>query len=81
MSAGSLAIAGLYAVALVAIGIVYGRQRRWHGLAGWALLFGGQVFLAFGGGDAIDWGGLLGIFVSTFGLLLVIFDIVTRRWR
>jgi hypothetical protein len=58
---------------------VYGRRRRWHGMAGWALLVGG-VLLAFGGaGDAFAWAGLLWSFLAAFGLLLIAMDVLHQR--
>jgi thiosulfate reductase cytochrome b subunit len=75
-------VAALYLLLfLPAIGYAYGRQRRWHGACGWALLVGGQVFLAAGGGSLFAWGGLLGFFISGCGLLLVLVDLYTRRLR
>lgn len=60
---------------------LYGRQRRWHGMAGWAFLVGG-ILLAFGGaGDAFAWAGLLWSAVAMFGLLLIATDIYNARWR
>lgn len=73
-------VAALYAlVFLPAIAYAYGRQRRWRGAFGWALLVGGQVFLAAGGGSLFAWGGLLGLFISGCGLLLVLLDLYTQR--
>lgn len=58
---------------------LYGRRRRWHGLAGWALLVGG-LLLAFGGaGDAFAWAGLLWSFLAAFGLLLIAMDVYAQR--
>lgn len=75
-----IVVAALYVVVfLPAIGYAYGRQRRWRGACGWALLVGGQVFLAAGGGSLFAWGGLLGFLVSGCGLLLVLFDLYTQR--
>lgn len=58
---------------------VYARQRRWYGAFGWTLLLGGQVFLALGGGDWFAWGGLAGLFVSGFGIVMIVMDLVLRR--
>jgi hypothetical protein len=77
---GSTALAALYLlVYLPLIGWAYGRQRRWHGLAGWALLVGG-LLLAFGGaGDAFAWAGLLWSFLAAFGALLIAMDLYAAR--
>lgn len=73
-------IVAVYAlVFLPAIGVAYGRQRRWRGAVGWALLIGGQVFLATGGGELFAWAGLVGLVISGLGLLWVIVDFYTRR--
>lgn len=73
-------IVALYAlIFLPVIGYVYGRQGRWRGALGWALLVGGQVFLATGGGKWFAWGGLVGFVVSGLGLLWVIVDLYTLR--
>ena len=61
------------------ISIIYGRQGRWTGAAGWSLLAIGTVALGIGLGSVFAWGGLLFLFLSAFGLLLIISDIVTRR--
>jgi hypothetical protein len=62
-------------------GYLYGRLRRWSGLAGWNLLVLG-LLLAFGGaGDAFAWAGLLWSFVAGAGLLLILLDVAQLRSR
>lgn len=68
-----------YAVYLAVIAYVYGRQRRWSGLAGWALLIGGAMLAVGGAGDWFAWGGLLWSFIAAFGLLLVVSDLYANR--
>jgi hypothetical protein len=61
------------------IGYFYGRQGRWTGAAGWFLLLGGQVILQAGGGEWFAWGGLVWLFISAFGLILVVMDMFSSR--
>jgi hypothetical protein len=77
-----LALVAVYVlVYLPMIGWAYGRQRRWLGLAGWAVLMAG-LLLAFGGaGDWLAWGGLLWAYLAAAGGLLVIIDLAEVRYR
>lgn len=62
-------------------GYLYGRNRRWLGMAGWDLFILG-LLLAFGGaGDAFAWAGLLWSTVAAAGLLLIVTDVVEMRRR
>jgi hypothetical protein len=61
------------------ISTIYGRQGRWIGAAGWSLLAIGTVALGIGLGSAFAWAGLLFLFLTALGLLLIISDIITRR--
>lgn len=81
MSLGEVILAGLFAVFLLIIVPVYIRQGRLHGAVGWPLVIGGQVFLGLGGGDLFAWAGLAALFVSGFGLLLILMDIIFTRQR
>jgi hypothetical protein len=71
----STALGAIYLfIYLPLVGWLYGRQRRWYGLAGWALVMGG-LLLAFGGaGDRFAWGGLFWLFIAAFGVLLLAMD-------
>jgi hypothetical protein len=61
------------------VGAVYGRQRRWWGVAGWILLVAGIVALSAGLGDSFAWGGLAFIGVSAVGVLCIALDVAGRR--
>jgi hypothetical protein len=63
------------------IGYAYGRQRRWFGAAGWALLMGGALLATGGGGEWFVWAGLLWSGVAAFGLLMVVIDQAEVRRR
>lgn len=66
---------------LPVIGYVYGRQGRWFGAAGWAVLMG-SILLALGGaGDSFAWAGLLWAFVAGSGLLMIVLDLAETRRR
>ncbi len=79
MSATSIALTVLLLLYLGFIGYLYGRQRRWLGLLGWALFMIGML-LAFGGaGDAFPWAGLLWTFIGLFGIIMVIVDVAAVR--
>lgn len=78
----SLPLAIVYAVVyLPLIGYVYGRQRRWLGAGGWALLMGGVLLAIGGGGDLFAWAGLLWAFVAAFGGLMIVMDVAEVRRR
>lgn len=78
----SLLLIALYAVVYVPlIGYVYGRQGRWLGAAGWALLMGGVLLAIGGAGDLFPWAGLLWACVAGFGVLTVIMDVLEVRKR
>ncbi|HUG15106.1 MAG TPA: hypothetical protein VMM78_08805 [Thermomicrobiales bacterium] len=63
------------------IGYAYGRQRRWLGAAGWALLMGGLLLAFGGGGDLFAWAGLLWSSLAAFGGLMVVMDVAEARRR
>jgi hypothetical protein len=78
----SLLLAIIYLVVyLPLIGYVYGRQRRWLGAAGWALLMGGVLLATSGGGDLFAWAGLLWASVAAFGGLMIVMDVAEVRRR
>lgn len=72
-------VIALFAVLGVVLVTVYGRQGRWRGAVGWLLTIGGQIFLALGGGELFAWAGLVGMFVSGIGVLLILVDIIQVR--
>ena len=76
----SLAIGALFVLLyLPAIGYVYGRQRRWFGLAGWALLMAGVLLVLGGAGDTFAWAALVWLFVAGVGLVMIAIDVVEMR--
>jgi hypothetical protein len=81
VSGSSIVLAVGYALFLALIAYSYGRQRRWAGLFGWALLMGGLLLVFGGAGDDIAWGGLLWSFIAAFGALLVLMDVVGLMLR
>lgn len=61
------------------VSYLYGRQRRWLGLLGWATFMIGML-LAFGGaGDTFPWAGLLWSVIGLFGLVMVAVDVAAVR--
>lgn len=77
-----LALAIIYvAVYLPLIGYAYGRQRRWLGAGGWALLMGGVLLATAGGGKLFAWAGLLWASVAAFGGLMIVMDVAETRRR
>lgn len=81
MSIGEAVLTALFVVFLAIVVPMYVRQGRWHGAAGWPLVIGGQIFLGLGGGNLFAWAGLAALFVSGFGLILIVMDIVLTRQR
>lgn len=72
----------IYAVIyLPLIGYVYGRQGRWLGVGGWALLMAGVLLATGGGGDLFPWAGLLWASVAAFGGLMIVMDVLEVRKR
>jgi hypothetical protein len=63
------------------IAYAYGRQRRWLGAGGWALLMGGMLLAIAGGGGLFPWAGLLWATVAAFGGLMIVMDVVEARKR
>lgn len=77
----SVLLIAVYVLYLSFVGYVYGRQRRWAGAAGWAMVVGG-LLLAFGGaGDAFPWAGLVWSFIAGAGVILMVMEIALRRRR
>ena len=81
MSQAWLFIIVYAAIYLPLIGYVYGRQQRWLGAAGWALLMAGVLLATSGGGDLFPWAGLLWATVAAFGALLIVMDVLEVRKR
>ena len=76
----SLVIGALFVLLyLPAIGYVYGRQRRWFGAAGWAVLMAGVLLVLGGAGDAFAWAALLWLFVAGAGLIMIAIDVAETR--
>jgi hypothetical protein len=81
MSQSTVLIVVYVLLYLPLLGYLYGRQRRWAGLLGWALLVGGLLLALGGAGDAFAWAGLLWTFVSASGGILIAMDLVEARYR
>jgi hypothetical protein len=63
------------------IAYAYGRQRRWLGAGGWALLMGGMLLAIAGGGGLFPWAGLFWATIAAFGGLMIVMDVVEDRKR
>jgi hypothetical protein len=75
----ALIIGSGYGCYVAVVAYTYGRQRRWSGLCGWALLVGGLLLAFCGAGDLFAWAGLLWSFIAAFGGLLIVTDLVQTR--
>jgi hypothetical protein len=72
----------VYAVIfLPLVAYMYGRQGRWLGAGGWALLMAGVLLAVGGGGDLFPWAGLLWACLAAFGALMVAMDVLEVRRR
>jgi len=69
---------GIYAIVVI---YLYGRQRRWYATGGWILIAGGIIALTAGLGSRFAWGGLVFLFITALGCLMVIMDIFGRLRR
>ncbi|MFS8530490.1 hypothetical protein [Sphaerobacter thermophilus] len=78
LSSTAIALVIILALYLPIVGYLYGRQGRWAGAAGWALLVVSVAGFGTGVSRSFPWGGLVFLAAALFGLMLVVFDVAVR---